>query len=69
MKLDWVKHGEMDGSNEEIMKFLLKFLPSDKEDKFQLFEMSRSYMTELWLRGISKEEFIRWANKDGMGNV
>ena len=45
----------MNGDDEAVMKGLLLFTNTG-----QLTQM-REYMSELWARGVTKEQFLKWA--------
>ena|SRR5581483_1223793 len=48
------KHGEMNGTDAGIKESLAQALKNENSD------VAQAYMAELWLRGISKEDFINW---------
>jgi hypothetical protein len=50
---------EMNGDNEAIMKALLTFSQMGASHVTQM----RSYMSELWARGVTKEQFLAWAKE------
>jgi hypothetical protein len=61
VKMRWIGNGMMNGDNEGIMRALFATLPStnnlDIEGARQL-EVARSFMSELWARGVSKNAFF-----------
>jgi hypothetical protein len=59
---DWIESGEMNGDNDAIMNTLLNNLPATSSmsaAELALWQQSHNLMAELWLRGISKKQFIR----------
>lgn len=74
-KLNWIKGGEMNGDNEGIMQALLTSLPeaeSMSAKEIPQYGVAIGYMAELWLRGISKQDFTEWVERqesleDGKG--
>ncbi len=58
---NWIEHGEMNGDNAGVMNALRNTLPNTDSvsaaDMHKL-EQARNYMAELWLRGVSKKQFI-----------
>jgi hypothetical protein len=71
-KLDWVKNGEMDGKDKSIMRSLYYFLPAKdliSAREFGSFEIAQRYMAELWLRGVSKEDFQKWVENEILPNA
>jgi hypothetical protein len=67
--LDWVKNGEMNGTNEGVMRSLFQSLPTkgymDSKDLLE-YATARDYMAELWLRGVSRDEFVKWAKENNL---
>ncbi len=64
MKLPFIEAGgEMNGTNEGVMNSLLTMLPkgnSISAAEMPRYEVAQRYMAELWLRGVTKEQFIAW---------
>lgn len=56
---DWIKNGEMNGDIQDCITALFNALPTTGFASSGNVEMARAYMAELWLRGVSKREFIR----------
>jgi len=59
----WIKYGEMNGDNNGIMAALYVNLPSktslSSEDMAAARHIAGHLMTELWLRNITKAQFMR----------
>jgi hypothetical protein len=58
----WIRSGEMNGTEEGIMKTLFEMIPSTASmDRAQTLTWIRAeqYMAELWLRGVTKAQFKR----------
>lgn len=53
---EWIDNGQMKGSDVDIMKALYALSPRGQVNYFLI---SKNYMAELWLRGVTKEEFLR----------
>ncbi len=63
MNLESILQPEMNGTDLGVMKSLLVSLPLDGQS-LKSFEVSRAYMAELWARGVSKEDFLKWAEEN-----
>jgi hypothetical protein len=49
----------MNGDNEAVMKSLLTFCRLCPNNMTQI----RNYMSELWARGVTKEQFLAWVEE------
>ena len=63
----WIAQGMMNGDNTVIMKSLYQSLPttSDLGDLGQ-WDIANQYMAELWLRGVTKEDFMKEMGLDSV---
>ncbi|MBX9724853.1 MAG: hypothetical protein K2X81_25840 [Candidatus Obscuribacterales bacterium] len=59
----WIEDGEMNGNDVEVMRSLYVTLPVKNGISAGLeqkrWDVALGYMAELWLRGVSKEQFIK----------
>jgi hypothetical protein len=61
----WIEHGKMNGNNQQVMRSLAQVLPPKT---WAQRCVACKYMTELWLRDVTREEFVTEIGETETGN-